>query len=76
MAGASFISYRSPPKAGTVRTFRGGLNDYRMCEGDSLSWLHCRPANGEKSHKCTECGLPIEPKEEYYEVVRGGGGLG
>lgn len=29
-----------------------------------------------KGHKCTQCGMPIEPKEEYYEVVRGGGGLG
>jgi len=29
-----------------------------------------------KGHKCSSCGLPIEPKEEYYQVVAGGGGLG
>jgi len=26
--------------------------------------------------KCSACGLPIEPGQEYYEVVAGGGGLG
>lgn len=29
-----------------------------------------------KGHKCSGCGLPIEPGNIYYEVVRGGGGLG
>jgi len=26
--------------------------------------------------KCSSCGFPIEPGQEYYEVVAGGGGLG
>jgi len=26
--------------------------------------------------KCTACGFPIEPGQEYYEIVAGGGGLG
>jgi len=34
----------------------------------------CRTAR--KGHKCSWCGLPIQPREEYYEVVAGGGGLG
>jgi len=29
-----------------------------------------------KGHKCSACGFPIEPDQEYYEVVKGGGGLG
>ena len=28
-----------------------------------------------KGHKCTDCGLPIEPQEYYYRVYRGGAGL-
>ena len=27
-------------------------------------------------HKCSSCGFPIEPADQYYEVVAGGGGLG
>lgn len=26
--------------------------------------------------KCSKCGMPIEPGQEYYEVVIGGSGLG
>jgi len=29
-----------------------------------------------KGHKCSECGLPIEPGTEYYRVYLGGAGLG
>jgi len=29
-----------------------------------------------KRHICRECRQPIEPGQEYYEVIRGGGGLG
>jgi len=29
-----------------------------------------------KGHKCSRCGLPIEPGTEYYRVYIGGGGLG
>jgi hypothetical protein len=29
-----------------------------------------------RGHKCSICGLPIEPGQEYYEMVKGGGGLG
>jgi len=29
-----------------------------------------------KEHHCSICGFPIEPGQEYYEVVAGGGGLG
>ena len=29
-----------------------------------------------KGHKCSGCGFPIEPGQEYYEVVAGGGELG
>jgi len=29
-----------------------------------------------KTHKCVECGLPIEPKTHYYSVTLGGSGLG
>lgn len=29
-----------------------------------------------KEHKCDECGLPIEPRTSYYEIVEGGSGLG
>ena len=29
-----------------------------------------------KWHKCSECGLPIFPQEQYYQVTIGGGGLG
>jgi hypothetical protein len=26
--------------------------------------------------KCSSCGFPIEPGQEHYEIVAGGGGLG
>jgi len=26
--------------------------------------------------KCASCGFPIEPGQEYYEIIVGGGGLG
>lgn len=29
-----------------------------------------------KSHKCIECGLIIEPRTQYYEVILAGSGLG
>jgi hypothetical protein len=29
-----------------------------------------------KRHKCSGCGFLIEPGQEYYKVVAGGGGLG
>jgi len=29
-----------------------------------------------KEHRCSICGFLIEPGQEYYEVVAGGGGLG
>lgn len=29
-----------------------------------------------KGHKCSDCGLPIEPGTEYYRVYLGGAGLG
>lgn len=29
-----------------------------------------------KDHKCSECGLPIEARTEYYRVYIGGAGLG
>lgn len=29
-----------------------------------------------KEYECNACGYHIEPHEEYYEVVKGGGGLG
>jgi len=29
-----------------------------------------------KGHTCRECRQPIQPEQEYYEVVKGGGGLG
>jgi hypothetical protein len=29
-----------------------------------------------KGHKCLSCGFPIEPGQEYYEIVAVGGGLG
>ncbi len=29
-----------------------------------------------KDHKCSECGLPIEPRTKYYRVYIGGAGLG
>jgi len=29
-----------------------------------------------KGFKCITCGFPIEPGQQYYEVIAGGGGLG
>jgi hypothetical protein len=29
-----------------------------------------------KGHICRACRQPIQPGQEYYEVTRGGGGLG
>ena len=34
------------------------------------------PRRARKEHKCSGCGYPIGPKQEYYEIVKGGGGLG
>lgn len=35
----------------------------------------CERRRARKAHMCSHCGLLIEPGEEYYQVVIGGGGL-